>query len=108
MSYVTVNVGKETKAELEKLKVASGARSMDAVLKGLLAKRQDRDPPVVVEEENPEQAAEAEKRRKINVREPLYSLETLSERSGMLEYLTGFDRSGVDLLIRRFDEVSVV
>ena len=45
------------------------------------------------------------KRRKINVREQLYSLEILSEREGMLEYYTGFDRSHVDLLVRRFSEV---
>lgn len=106
MSYVTVNVGRDTKAELEKLKQSSRAGSMDEVLQGLLAKRQNREPHVGVEEENPEEPAEAGKKRKINVREPLYSLEALSERPGMLEYLTGFDRSGVDLLIRRFDEVS--
>ena len=45
------------------------------------------------------------RRRKLNVREPLYSLEILSERLGMLEYLTGFGRGDVDLLIRRLQEV---
>jgi hypothetical protein len=47
-----------------------------------------------------------ERRRKINVREPFYSLEMLDERHGMLEYYTGFERPVVDLLIRRFSEVS--
>jgi len=41
----------------------------------------------------------------MNVRDPLYSLEILSEREGMLYYLTGFERSEVDLLVKRFQEV---
>ena len=41
----------------------------------------------------------------MNVREPLYSLEILAEREGMLYYLTGFERSEVDLLVKRFAEV---
>ena len=49
-----------------------------------------------------------EKRRKLNVRTPLYSLEILSEREGMLYYLTGFERSEVDLLVKRFEEVKIV
>jgi hypothetical protein len=49
-----------------------------------------------------------EKRRKLNVRTPLYSLEILSEREGMLYYLTGFERSEVDLLVKRFREVTII
>ena len=42
------------------------------------------------------------------MREPLYSLEILNERPGMLEYYTVFDRLVVELLIRRFREVSLI
>ena len=45
------------------------------------------------------------RRRKLNVRDALYSLDILSERVGMLEYLTGFERGEVDLLIRCLQEV---
>jgi hypothetical protein len=59
------------------------------------------------DEDEVEDGGELVKRRRIDVREPLYSLEILAERPGMLEYYTGFDRSAVDLLIRRFSEVSL-
>jgi hypothetical protein len=59
------------------------------------------------EENEDEDDGEPVKRRKIDVREPLYSLEILSERPRMLEYYTGFERSAVDLLIRRFGEVGL-
>ena len=45
-----------------------------------------------------------EKKRKVLVREGLYSLEILSEREGMLESCTGFSRREVDLLVIRFEE----
>lgn len=48
------------------------------------------------------------KKGNFDVRTPLYSLEILSERKGMLYYLTGFDRSEVDLLVKRFKEVKIV
>ena len=59
------------------------------------------------DEDEVEDVGEPVKRRRIDVREPLYSLDVLAERPGMLEYYTGFDRAEVDLLIRRFSEVSI-
>jgi hypothetical protein len=91
---------KEKKREL-------GLPSADAVIQHLCAGSQDEV------EQDPSSSGEVEdvgepvKRRRIDVQEPLYSLEILSERRGMLEYYTGFDRPAVDLLIRRFSEVSL-
>ncbi len=100
-----VEVSLETREKLKEKKDELGLRSVDAVVQHLLAGPQDDG-----EEESPsgnegEDSGEPVKRRKINVREPLYSLELLSERARMLEYYTGFDRPAVDLLIRRFGEV---
>ena len=50
-------------------------------------------------------ACDLGKKRKINVRAPLYSLELLADREGMLQYLTGFDRESIDLLTQRLGEV---
>ena len=47
-----------------------------------------------------------QKRRKINVRPPLYSFESLADRHHMLEYLTGLDQETILLLVDLFDEVS--
>lgn len=100
-----VKVSRAVHDMLKEKKDELGLRSVDAVVQHFLSGPQDDG-----EEESPsdnegEDSGEPEKRRKINVREPLYSLELLSERPGMLEYYTGFDRSAVDLLIRRFSEV---
>ena len=54
-----------------------------------------------------EEAQAPQKKRKQNVRPPLYSLEILSDREGMLYYLTGFERSEVDMLVKRFGEVKI-
>jgi hypothetical protein len=45
---------------------------------------------------------------KILVAEPLYSMETLRERHGFLEFLTSFDEPEIKLLIKRFSECVVV
>ena len=51
-----------------------------------------------------EEADGSQKKRKLNDRNPLHSLELLSEREGMLYYLAGFERSEVDLIVKRFGE----
>ncbi len=48
-----------------------------------------------------------QKRRKILTQDPLYSIDSVAERNKMMEYLTGFDEDTVELLIRRFSEVSL-
>jgi hypothetical protein len=81
------------------------AKSIDDVIKWLLDKHLDQgdaDGSAGMEEE---EADGPRKQRKVNVRDPLYSLEILSEREGMLYYLTGFERSEVDLLVKRFGEI---
>ena len=57
------------------------------------------------EDADGEDASGPERRRKIHVCDPFYSLEILSERKGMIEYLTGFDLPEVQLLAKRFLEV---
>lgn len=107
----TVDVRASTLEELKKLKKNNrdiDARSIDDVIKWLLDKRLDQgdaDGDVGMEEE---EADGRQKKRKLNVRDPLYSLEILSEREGMLYYLTGFERSEVDLLVKRFREVTII
>jgi hypothetical protein len=102
-----VKVSRAVHDMLKEKKDELGVRSVDAVIQHFLAGSQDEG-----EEESPsssagEDADEPVKRRKINVREPLYTLEILCERPGMLEYYTGFDRAAVDLLIGRFSEVGL-
>jgi hypothetical protein len=97
-----VEVSRETREKLKEKKDELGLRSVDA---DLLSGSQDEGEEDSSSNSEGEDAGEPEKRRKINVREELYSLEILSEREGMLEYYTGFDRSDVDLLVRRFSEV---
>ena len=91
--------------DLKKVKTDNGLKKMGDAVRMLADRYFDRDDVPESEENEGEDSGEPVKRRKINVREPLYSLELLSERPGMLEYYTGFDRSAVDLLIRRFSEV---
>jgi hypothetical protein len=104
----TMDVRASTLAEfkdLKKNKREINAKSIDDVIKWLLDKHLDQgdaDGAAGMEEE---EAGGPRKQRKVNIRDPLYSLEILSEREGMLYYLTGFERSEVDLLAKRFGEV---
>ncbi len=61
-----------------------------------------------VQAEEPVDAPGPDKRRKILVAEPLYSMETLRERHGFLEFLTSFDEREIKLLIKRFSEVALL
>jgi hypothetical protein len=100
-----VEVSMDTREKLKKVKKDLDAKSIDAVVNWLLDKHLDQgdaDGAAGMEEE---EADGPQKKRKLNVRDPLYSLEILSEREGMLYYLTGFERSEVDLLVKRFGEV---
>jgi hypothetical protein len=93
--------------KLKTLKTTLGARSIDAVILHLL----ERSP--IAPEEPPADGLDARdgdgpgRRRRIDVREPLYSLDMLDARRGMLEFYTGFDRPTVDLLIRLIAEASL-
>jgi hypothetical protein len=99
-----VEVSMDNREKLKKVKKDIDAKSID-VVNWLLDKHLDQgdaDGAAGMEEE---EADGLRKQRKVNVRDPLYSLEILSEREGMLYYLTGFERSEVDLLVKQFGEV---
>ncbi len=100
VSHVVHDMLKEKKDEL-------GLRSVDAVIQHLCSGFQDGVEEDPSSNSDGEDVGKVVKRRRIDVREPLYSQEILAERPGMLEYYTGFDRPAVDLLIRRFSEVSL-
>lgn len=100
-----IRVSDNVKEKLESLRVSLGLRSADAVIERLVEAFEG------VAQEDPADASNSDdrssppQRRKINVREPLYSLESMAQRDGMLEYYTGFDRSAIELLVRRMEEV---
>ena len=102
-----VEVSIETREKLKEKKEELGLRSVDAVVQHFLAGSQDEGEEESSSSSEGDDDGEPVKRRRIDVREALYSLEILDERPGMLEYYTGFDRPAVDLLIRRFSEVSL-
>jgi hypothetical protein len=102
-----MDVERDSLGELKKLKADLELKTTSDVVRMLLDHYHGRVDAPESEENEGEDSGEPAKRRKIDVREALYSLEILSERPGMLEYYTGFDRPAVDLLIRRFSEVGL-
>jgi hypothetical protein len=104
-SSTHLKVSSETRALLKKVKKDIDAKSIDAVINWLLDKHMDQGDADGAADMEEEEADGPRKQRKVNVRDPLYSLEILSEREGMLYYLTGFERSEVDLLVIRLGEV---
>lgn len=100
-----VNVSRDMHAKLKNLKASLGLASVDAIFEYLCARLEG-----VVEEGGVDGGDDGDgeppvRRRRIDVREPLYSFDTQAERRGMLEYYTGFDRRAIELLIRRMGEV---
>ncbi len=102
-----VDIDQATHKDLKDVKEKLGLKKLGDVVQVLADHYLGRDLARESDEEEEEDVGEPVKRRKIDVRPPLYSLELLSERRGMLEYYTGFDRPAVDLLIRRFSEVGL-
>ena len=78
---------------------------MDALFAALEFDEGDAGAAAVADGDDGGQEGDTGKKRKINVRAPLYSLELLADREGMLQYLTGFDRESIDLLTQRLGEV---
>ncbi len=101
----TVTLSSATLEKLKNVKQELGLKNMDALMEYLLSL--PRDPvPEDAEEDDPGNEWEAPgKRRKKDVRPPLYSMSALAERPGMLEFYTGFDFKTIELLIRRLEEV---
>lgn len=102
----TIKVSSETKEKLKDWKREYGASSLDELLQSLVMEGRDLGAAAAANGDDKDGEEELVKRRKIDVREPLYSLDLLSEREGMLQCLTGFTRVDIDLLVRRFREVS--
>jgi hypothetical protein len=108
MGKTTMDVEHEALGELKKLKADHGLKTTSDAVRMLLDHYHGRGEEPESEGDEGEDDGEPVKRRKIYVREPFYSLDLLGERRGMLKYYTGLERAEVDLLIRRFDEVSCV
>ena len=81
------------------------ASSLDSLLQALCVHEGGPDAAADAMQDDGDDEEEPAKRRKRNVRGPLYSLDLLSERDGMLQYLTGFTRTDIDLLTSRLREV---
>ena len=101
----SINVKSGTLNKLQNLKTDTKAKSIDAVLQRLIEQARAEEASVHAEEPEKDEAPGASKRRKIYVAEPLYTMEILRERRGMLEYLTSFEYSDIQLLVTRFSEV---
>ena len=71
----------------------------------LVRKWKDEEEPAESESPRPDDVEAAQKKRRIDVKEPLLSLSLMHERRGMLQFFTGLERPQVDSLIRRFSEV---
>jgi len=100
-----ISVSNEIHKKLNNLKASLGLRSVDAVVEHLIALSEHESEHVSADSSNVEGLDEAVRRRRIDVRDPLYSFEILAARRGMLDYYTGFDRPAIELLIRRIGEV---
>ena len=105
MVKTTIEVSALTRDTLKKLKKELSLKNMDEVINHLI------NPPSASMEEVASSSSEVDggeapqKRRKKNVREPLFSYEELADRHEMLEYYTGFDKDAIDILIKHFEEV---
>lgn len=100
-SNIQVTVSDETRDELKKLKGLLGLPSVDSVIRHLLANLRRASEPPEVDSSPAAGVGGAEKRRRVDVREPLYSVDVLTERRDMLEYYTGLDESAFRELLRR-------
>ncbi len=90
---------------MKKIKAEHGFKTTSEAARFVLDHYDKRGQRAGSDEDEREESGEPVKKRKINVREPLYLLELLSECVGMLQYCTGFGLGEVGLLIRRFKEV---
>ncbi len=106
-SGIKVKVASETRVELNNLKEELGLPSVDSVIQRLLASFQLAEARFDAEPSPGGDRAERGKKRRVDVRKPLYSFELLAERRDMLEYYTGLDESAFRELLRRL-QVSAV
>lgn len=102
-SSIQVKVTSETREELKKLKEHLGLPSADSVIQHLFANSKRAGEPPEVDYSPAAGGGGAEKKRRVDVREPLYSFEVLKERRDMLDYYTGLDESTLRMLIDRLE-----
>ena len=101
----TITISSAVRDELKKVKAEQQLKNMDDLMRFLLSLPRDQVQEVAEEEEPRNEGEAPGKRRKKNVRSPLYSMEALDERPGMLEFYTGFNLQTIQLLISRLEEV---
>ena len=106
-SAAVVKVSDATRLGLKNLKEELGLPSVDSVIQRLLASFQLAEARFDAEPSPGGGRAERGKKRRVDVRKPLYSFEVLAERRDMLEYYTGLDESAFRELLRRL-QVSAV
>lgn len=102
-----MKVSDETKKKLKEWKKRLGVRSIDELLGCMDIGEVVQEAPVSASADEDEDAAGAQKRRKIYTEDALYSIDLVAKRKGMMKCLTGFDEETTELLIRRFSEVSL-
>ena len=90
MSKSSVEVTTATRLLLKAKKTELGLRSVDAVIQHLCANLRDAAEDSPSSGSDAEDGGKPEKRRKVDVREPLYSLEVLAERRKDAGVLHGF------------------
>ena len=104
-AHTHLQVQRATHEAVMEEKRRRGLKSVDATIQALLAEA-GYEAAAALEPTSEEEAPESsQKKRKINVQEPLYDLEALCKRPGMLEYYTGLDRSQFNMLLKRLNEV---
>lgn len=106
MGRTSIDVDDVVHGELKKLKTEKHVKKVGDVVKILMDHYKDQGEAEGSDSDEHEDADVPKKKRRVDVREPLYSLDILKARPGMVEYYTGFGLSAVELLIRRFREVS--
>jgi hypothetical protein len=110
MSRTTVTIGAASKIVWEKLKKKFSAKSADALilefekqLLGILEPGKD----AAEELDSEEEVQGPEKRRKKNVRDPLFSFKILEERPEMLKFYTGYDGKRILMITDRLAQVRI-
>jgi len=100
-------VSSETLEKLKKLKKDLSLKSIDAVIQHLLACREGSDKDAAEELDSEEEVQGPEKRRKKNVRDPLFSFKILEDRPEMLEFYTGYDGKRILMITDRLAQVRI-
>ena len=104
----TIEVSPGTAEKLKEEKISRRLKSLDAVIQTFLPHPQGGGEEAHAEAPVQDDSPGEKKKRKKNVRDPLYSSELIDEREGMLKHLTGFERPEVEKLTKRFKEVGIV